>query len=175
MLYQKRRRDRMTHSVKRGETLAVIARNYRVSLQRILAANPQITNPNLIYIGQIIQIPGLPDPASIPVHIVVSLGKRNLTFYKNNRIIKTYPIAIGKILTVTPIGEYVIVNREPNPGGPFGAIWLSLSRAGYGIHGTNQPSSIGKAVSLGCIRMHNKDVLELAAQVPNGTRVVIQQ
>jgi L,D-transpeptidase ErfK/SrfK len=68
----------------------------------------------------------------------------------------------------------VIVNREPNPGGPFGAMWLSLSKIHYGIHGTNNPSSIGKSVSHGCIRMYNHDVLELASLVPNGTRVSIR-
>jgi lipoprotein-anchoring transpeptidase ErfK/SrfK len=77
------------------------------------------------------------------------------------------------MLTATPQGEFVIVNREPNPGGPFGAMWLSLSKIHYGIHGTNDPSSIGKSVSLGCVRMHNKDVLELARIVPNGTAVSI--
>jgi lipoprotein-anchoring transpeptidase ErfK/SrfK len=61
-----------------------------------------------------------------------------------------------------------------NPGGPFGVLWLSLSKQGYGIHGTNDPSSIGKAVSHGCVRMHNRDVLQLAEKVPNGTRVIIR-
>jgi lipoprotein-anchoring transpeptidase ErfK/SrfK len=78
------------------------------------------------------------------------------------------------MVTATPVGDFVIVNREPNPGGPFGAMWLSLSKIHYGIHGTNNPSSIGKAVSLGCIRMHNHNVLELASIVPNGTRVSIK-
>jgi lipoprotein-anchoring transpeptidase ErfK/SrfK len=87
---------------------------------------------------------------------------------------KVYPIAVGKILSGTPIGEFVIVNREPNPGGPFGVLWMSLSKIHYGIHGTNDPSSIGKAVSRGCIRMQNRDVLELGSIVPNGTRVIIR-
>lgn len=78
------------------------------------------------------------------------------------------------MLTQTPIGEFVIVNREPEPGGPYGAMWLSLSKYGYGIHGTNNPSSIGQSVSKGCIRMYNQDVLQLARIVPNGTRVIIQ-
>ena len=68
----------------------------------------------------------------------------------------------------------MVVNRQPNPGGPYGAMWLSLSKAGYGIHGTNNPASIGQAVSLGCVRMQNQDVLELARQIPNGTSVTIQ-
>ncbi|SFA87675.1 Lipoprotein-anchoring transpeptidase ErfK/SrfK [Bacillus sp. cl95] len=162
------------HYVKPGETLALISTNYRIPFGKLLAANPQITNPNYILIGQQIVIPGLREPSSIPYKIIVSLGARRLTLTKNNQVMKSYPIAIGKMLTVTPLGEYVIVNREPNPGGPFGAMWLSLSRAGYGIHGTNNPSSIGKAVSKGCIRLYNKDVLELASLVPNGTSVTIR-
>jgi L,D-transpeptidase ErfK/SrfK len=164
----------MIHTVKPGEYLALIAANYRISFQRLLSANPGITNPNMIFVGQKIEIPGLQDPTSIPFTIRVSLGQRRLTLVNNGRIVKTFPIAVGKMLTLTPLGEYVIVNREPNPGGPYGVMWLSLSRRGYGIHGTNNPSSIGKAVSAGCIRMHNHDVLDLASRVPNGTRVVIQ-
>lgn len=164
----------MIHTVKSGETLALIASNYRINYQRLLSANPGISNPNMIFVGQKIVIPGLPEPSTIPYVIQVSLGQRKLTLLKNGAVVKTYPIAIGKILTQTPLGEYVIVNREPNPGGPYGVMWLSLSRRGYGIHGTNNPSSIGKAVSLGCIRMHNHHVLELANLVPNGTRVVIK-
>jgi L,D-transpeptidase ErfK/SrfK len=161
----------MIHIVKKGETLAIIAVNYRVSLSRLMRANPGIGER--IQVGQRITIPGLPIPATIPYRIDVSVKGRKLTLFRNGRVEKTYPIAVGKMLTTTPLGEYVIVNREPNPGGPYGVMWLSLSRAGYGIHGTNNPSSIGKAVSRGCIRMYNRDVLELAAKVPNGTRVVI--
>ncbi|WP_075981243.1 L,D-transpeptidase family protein [Bacillus massilinigeriensis] len=162
----------MQHKVKRGETLSIIAINYRRSLHQILMANPRI-NPNIIYPGQLITIPGLPSPESIPYRIQVSLTNRTLSLFDKNRLIKTYPVGIGKMLTQTPTGDFVIVNREPNPGGPYGVLWLSLSKAGYGIHGTNNPSSIGKMVSSGCVRMHNKDVLDLAAKVPNGTSVKI--
>ncbi|MEH6948131.1 L,D-transpeptidase family protein [Bacillus sp. JJ634] len=164
----------MFHIVKYGETLASIVRDYRVPFAQLVAANPQITNMNLIMPGQRILIPGLPDPNTIPFHLVVSKNKRTLQLFRQNQLIKTYPIAVGKMLSQTPVGQFVVVNREPNPGGPYGVMWLSLSKAGYGIHGTNDPSSIGKAVSKGCIRMHNKDVLELARQIPNGTRVMIQ-
>ncbi|CAM3760916.1 L,D-transpeptidase family protein [Mesobacillus thioparans] len=164
----------MYHIVKRGETLAVIAANYRRPLGQILSGNPGITNPAIIYPGQRIFIPGLPDPASIPYSISVSLSGKRLSLSRSGSLVKTYPVGIGKMLTQTPVGEFVIVNREPNPGGPYGVMWLSLSKLGYGIHGTNNPASIGKSVSKGCIRMHNKDVLELARQVPNGTKVIIR-
>jgi lipoprotein-anchoring transpeptidase ErfK/SrfK len=163
----------MIHQVIVGETIAIIAKNYRRTIQELLQANPGIVNANLIYPGQRITIPGLADPNTIPYSISVSLRQRKLTLFHLGTPMKTYPIAIGKMLTHTPTGQYVIVNREPNPGGPFGAMWLSLSKAGYGIHGTNNPASIGKAVSLGCIRMHNHDVLALASLVPNGTKVSI--
>lgn len=163
----------MLHTIKRGETLNSISKDFRVSITQLLAANPLITNKNMINIGQTIRIPGLPNPETIPYRIIISKSKRTLQLFRNNQLIKTYPVAIGKMLTQTPIGTFVIVNRQPNPGGPFGVMWLSLSKAGYGIHGTNNPSSIGKSVSHGCVRMHNHDVLELAKQVPNGTRVTI--
>ncbi|HZH59400.1 MAG TPA: L,D-transpeptidase family protein [Metabacillus sp.] len=163
----------MIHTVQKGESLAIIAANYRTPLQQLISVN-RIANPNLIYIGQKITIPGLPDPNSIPYSIDVSVSRKRLTLRRNEQVMKVYPIAVGKIVTATPVGDFVIVNREPNPGGPFGVMWLSLSKLHYGIHGTNDPSSIGKAVSLGCIRMYNEDVLELASIVPNGTRVSIR-
>jgi lipoprotein-anchoring transpeptidase ErfK/SrfK len=163
----------MIHVVKPGETLSSIALDYRTSLVELLRIN-RFVNPNLLSVGQEIFIPGLPSPETIPYTIWVSLSKKTLILYSNYVKVKTYPIAIGRMLEQTPIGNFVIVNREPNPGGPYGAMWLSLSKIHYGIHGTNDPSSIGKAVSKGCIRMYNQDVLELAGTVPNGTAVFIR-
>lgn len=107
--------------------------------------------------------------------IIIVLSQRKLHLLKDNRVIHSYPIGIGKELTRTPEGIYTIVNKVPNPGGPFGAFWMGLSRPHYGIHGTNDPSSIGHQVSHGCVRMYNQDVLALAAIVPIGTRVIIRR
>ncbi|WP_249870251.1 L,D-transpeptidase family protein [Oceanobacillus saliphilus] len=162
----------MIHTVKPGETLAQISRDYRTPLPAIIQANPMI-NPNVIYPGQSIVIPGLPDPNTIPFQIDVSLSSRSLSLLKDGVLQKQYPIAVGRILHGTPVGSFIIINKAPNPGGPFGTMWMSLSKQHYGIHGTNDPSSIGKAVSRGCIRMYNHDVEELAAIVPIGTLVTI--
>jgi lipoprotein-anchoring transpeptidase ErfK/SrfK len=112
--------------------------------------------------------------------IKVSLGKRQLYLLQDGRVVKTYPVGVGKIATRTPTGTYTIINKSPNPGrrpgGPitvYGTYWMGLSKKGYGIHGTNNPASIGKYVSHGCIRMYNKDVEELASKVPIGTKVQI--
>ncbi|MBP1153803.1 MULTISPECIES: L,D-transpeptidase [unclassified Paenibacillus] len=106
--------------------------------------------------------------------IIVDLSTRQLHLLNDNIVVHSYPVAIGKILTQSPVGEYTIINKAPNPGGPFGAFWMGLSRPHYGIHGTNNPASIGQAVSHGCIRMYNSDVLALARLVPIGTRVTIR-
>ncbi|WP_413380973.1 L,D-transpeptidase family protein [Alkalihalobacillus sp. 1P02AB] len=161
------------HIVKSGETLWQISIDYRVPFAAIIQANPMI-NPNVLYIGQPIIIPGLPDPNTLPYEIHVSLSNHTLTLLQNGTVVKTYPIAVGKMLTETPVGDFVIINKAPNPGGPYGTMWMSLSKQHYGIHGTNDPSSIGKSVSHGCIRMFNADVEELAATIPIGTRVRIQ-
>lgn len=104
--------------------------------------------------------------------ITVNVSARTLTLYKDGKWFKSYPVAVGKPETPTPKGTRKIINKASNPGGVFGAKWLGLGD-GYGIHGTNNPSSIGKAVSNGCIRMYNKDVTELYNIVPIGTTVKI--
>ncbi len=105
--------------------------------------------------------------------IDVAVKRRQLTLFDGSHLIKRYPIAVGKMLTPTPSGSYTIINKEKNPGGPFGAFWMGLSKPHYGIHGTNNPASIGKNVSHGCIRMKNGDVVKLSQLVPLGTTVYI--
>lgn len=106
--------------------------------------------------------------------IIVDLSERRLYLLDGNTVVRGFPVAIGKMLTKTPTGEFTIVNKQPNPGGPFGAYWMGLSRPHYGIHGNNDPASIGRDVSHGCIRMYNEDVVELAGIVPIQTRVTIR-
>lgn len=118
-------------------------------------------------------------PSTIPrgtVEIVVDLKTLSLTLYSGGIPVRTYPIAIGKSNTPTPIGEFKIINKKVNPGGPFGSRWMGLNIPWgiYGIHGTNRPWSIGSHASAGCIRMHNHHVVELFEQVPIGTRVIIK-
>jgi lipoprotein-anchoring transpeptidase ErfK/SrfK len=110
-----------------------------------------------------------------PYKITINRKAHTLTLFKDGRILKAYPVAIGKMLTPTPMGTYKVKNKALNPGGPYGARWLGLSipGGGYGIHGTNNPSSIGKNVSHGCVRMYNKDVIELFNMVNVGTPVRI--
>ncbi|WAH38083.1 L,D-transpeptidase family protein [Alicyclobacillus dauci] len=108
-------------------------------------------------------------------HISVDTVRNVLALYDSGTLRASYPVATGKPSTPTPIGDWVIIEKEPNPGGPFGAAWMRLSvpNGGYAIHGTDAPSSIGQSVSHGCIRMHNADVSTLYGIVPLGTLVTI--
>jgi lipoprotein-anchoring transpeptidase ErfK/SrfK len=107
--------------------------------------------------------------------IIVDISNRHLYVLENDKVIRGFPVGIGAIVSRTPRGEFRIINKVPNPGGPYGAFWMGLSKPRYGIHGTNNPASIGKLVSKGCIRMYNEDVIQLANLVPIGTRVTIRQ
>jgi lipoprotein-anchoring transpeptidase ErfK/SrfK len=119
--------------------------------------------------------------------IVVSLSARHLTLYKGDTEVLGNAVAIGTSGTPTPTGNYYVdgAARPPDGSGPYGPYQLSvaafsevLMSFGSGIgqiamHGTNQPSLIGGAVSNGCIRMANDDITRLANTVPIGTPVQI--
>ena len=118
--------------------------------------------------------------------IVVSLEDRKLALVEDGKARKIYDVAVGKPSTPSPVGTFTIERRVanptyhhdgktvlPGPGNPVGTRWMGLSKHGYGIHGTNQPDSIGKAASHGCIRMHEADVLALYPLVPVGTGVIV--
>ncbi len=109
------------------------------------------------------------------VSIVINTYQRTLTLFSDGDIFKTYPVAIGKTSTKSPVGEWAIITRSKDWGGGFGTRWLGLNVPWgiYGIHGTNKPWSIGRAASHGCFRMFNRDVEELFEWVPLKTRVKV--
>jgi L,D-transpeptidase ErfK/SrfK len=107
--------------------------------------------------------------------IVIDLSSRRLYLRQNGRTVRSFPVGIGRPETPTPLGRWLIVQKAMNPGGVFGARWMRLSVpwGGFGIHGTNDPSSIGQVVSHGCIRMQDQDVIWLYDRVPLGTPVTV--
>lgn len=107
--------------------------------------------------------------------ITINTSTRTLHLFLDGKWIKSFPVAVGKSSTPTPKGTFKIKNKAVDPGGPFGVRWMGLTAPGgsYGIHGTNNPASIGKAVSHGCVRMYNKDIMEIFPLIPVGTTVKI--
>lgn len=119
--------------------------------------------------------------AQPPRRIVVSIPDRKLALIEGGRVVKVYPTAVGRATSPTPSGTFTIVQRISNPGwyapgkvvapgkgNPLGTRWLGLSRKSYGIHGTNDPRSIGRNASHGCVRMRNRDVEDLFTRVAVG-------
>jgi len=120
--------------------------------------------------------------------IVISIADRKLALLEDGKVLKTYPIAVGARHTPSPDGDFVIVNHAKDPtyrhgdkeiapgnDNPLGSRWMGLSLKGYGIHGTNVQSSVGKAVSHGCFRMRKQDVEELYTMVQVGDTVTVRR
>lgn len=115
------------------------------------------------------------DEKSGKIMIVIDVAKLTLTVYEDDKVIRTYPVAVGKSSTPTPLGEWKIVHKSLNWGNGFGTRWMGLNVPWgiFGIHGTNKPYSIGSYASHGCIRMFNRDVEKLYPIIPWGTTVRI--
>ncbi|MCS6812733.1 MAG: L,D-transpeptidase [Cyanobacteria bacterium] len=147
------------------------------------AANIQTGNPMpTLHIGAML---------GNTTHLVVRRSYRRVYVYRGGILQASYPIAVGKPGWETPIGTYRVFSKEvnpvfksfrsgqiipPGPDNPLGARWIGIwtdGRTQLGFHGTNEENLIGQAVSHGCIRMLNQDVVELYDQVEVGTIVTV--
>ncbi|MBE0417804.1 MAG: L,D-transpeptidase [Coriobacteriia bacterium] len=122
-------------------------------------------------------------------YIVIDKSEFRLYWYRDGRLVKTYPVAHGRVGASTPNAIWRIDSKYlSDPAGVYGPRKMRLYRQSrradgstsyvysrYLIHGTNNPASIGTRASAGCIRMYSADVLELFPQVPLGTMVVTQE
>ncbi|GHI01055.1 L,D-transpeptidase [Neobacillus kokaensis] len=122
--------------------------------------------------------------------VIVNKSTNELAFIKDNRVQTIVSVGTGKTDELTPEGVFTITVKAENPyyrrgeiqGGdpknPLGARWIGFDAQGtdgriYGIHGTNQPSSIGKYVSQGCIRTQNEVISSLFPHIPLGTKILV--
>jgi lipoprotein-anchoring transpeptidase ErfK/SrfK len=124
---------------------------------------------------------------AVRTRIVVDLSERTVTFYKRGKRVLRSRAAVGASATPTPLGRYYVNQRliPGDPRGPFGPGAIGISAfspvlTGWtqggpvAIHGTNEPWSIGRAVSNGCIRVPNAVDKKLFWQAPAGTPVIIR-
>ncbi|HKB16527.1 MAG TPA: L,D-transpeptidase family protein [Planctomycetota bacterium] len=126
------------------------------------------------------------------VRVVVHRASFAAFTYLGDVIVRVYPVGIGREDAETPTGKFVIGEKVANPvwwkpkppipagdpRNPLGARWLGFRADGqdlaYGIHGTEREDAVGTRVSEGCIRLHNRDVVELYDLIPDsGTTVEI--
>jgi hypothetical protein len=124
--------------------------------------------------------------APSPYRLVLNRDRYELLLYKGCKRIRKFPVGIGTGETPTPVGRFYlnVLLKPPDPNTVYGTYAYGLSafsdvlvnwRGGgvVGLHGTNQPWSIGKESSHGCIRMYNSDIEKLARLLPLGTPITI--
>jgi lipoprotein-anchoring transpeptidase ErfK/SrfK len=122
----------------------------------------------------------------VHTRIEIDVSRRRLTFFRNGRRVFSATTAVGARATPTPTGRFYVNQRliPRDSGGPFGPGAIGISAfsnvlTGWtqggpvAIHGTNEPWSIGRSVSNGCIRLPNDVLRRLFRAVPAGTPVVI--
>ncbi|MEF2965514.1 L,D-transpeptidase [Paenibacillus sp. M1] len=110
-----------------------------------------------------------------PLEVIVDKKQHRLAVVSGSIIVRSYKVGLGG--DNTPEGTFRISDKVINPNGrddgEFGSRGMQLSDTNYAIHGTNEPDSIGKDESLGCIRMTKEDVEELFDLLPKGSKVTI--
>jgi len=132
------------------------------------------------------------------VSVKIDIKTNMLGVFENEKLIAAYPVTIGSAHTASPIGDWKVRGiaklprfrydkkmlehgersgnfymLPPGPRNPVGVMWIALNKKGIGIHGTDDPGSIGRAVSHGCIRLSNWDVVRLATKIKQGDNVSI--
>jgi lipoprotein-anchoring transpeptidase ErfK/SrfK len=172
-----------------------LAEQFHMDENYLKALNP---NADFSIPGTTIKVinPGTPKTGTV-ARIVADKSKKQVFAYgEDNQLIAAYPATIGSTDTPSPVGTHSvqrialnpgytynpkinfkqgnndqILQIPPGPNGPVGTVWIALSKPSYGIHGTPEPSKIGKTNSHGCIRLTNWDATELAKMVKPGVSV----
>lgn len=181
--------EKVDYAVKRGDSLGLIANRFGTTTE-LIQNNNMITNPNLIKIGDRLRV------FTGKFELVANKTRHDMVVLMNGEFFKRYKVGTG-VFGKTPGGSFVVREKIPEPtwwppdgrevpfGHPdniLGTRWMSVSATGdtpkvrgYGIHGTWEPESVGKASSAGCLRMINAEVEELFTYIPVGTPLRIEE
>jgi len=180
---------------RRPETIFDVARRFDIGAVEIMRANPG-TAHTILPLGTKLVIPESFRLPAVREGIVIDLAALRLYYFDQPPQIYTFPVTVGKEGWETPRGVTKIVRKKkdpswtppasiraedpslpavipPGPDNPLGERALYLGWAGYALHGTNRPSSIGRRSSHGCIRLYPEDISLLFDLAPVGTKVTI--
>jgi L,D-transpeptidase ErfK/SrfK len=185
-----------TELVGEGETLLDVAHAHRVGFELLERQNPGVDRwiPKP---GSVVRLPtrSLP-PRTEPRGLVVNLPEMRLYDFTVEGGPEVFHVAIGDGVDPTLLGEYRVgekrvdpawhvpesIQREkpelppvvpPGPENPLGDRWMTIGTTSYGIHGTNNPWSIGRQATHGCIRLYADEMRRLFDRVPSGARIAI--
>jgi hypothetical protein len=169
-----------TVTIEPGDTLGKIAKRHGASW-RLIARLSGIDEPHRIRPGQSVKVlTGTPSAE-------IDLAAFKLSLYVDGRLVKEYPIGVGAEKSATPTGVFTVARKVIDPpwnyrgqraapgapDNPVGTRWIGFGNS-YGIHGTNEPESIGMKGSLGCIRLLNEHVEEIYDALKTGSKVVVR-
>lgn len=167
------------YEIQSGDFLQRVAPKYGLNWEYLAALNG--VDPRRVRAGQKLKV------IKGPFSAFVDLSDFELTVHCHGFFVKRYSIGTGQNSS-TPVGKFAVLDRitspqytDPNgrvieggqPTNPLGTHWVDLGDS-YGIHGTIEPSSIGKSESAGCVRMRNEDVVEVYNFLVKGSEVVIR-
>jgi lipoprotein-anchoring transpeptidase ErfK/SrfK len=188
---EKAKLDRLPYT----SVVEALAERFHMDERYLKALNP---GANFNRPGTVIKVANTGGAETGPVtRIVADKGRKQVRAYgASGKLVAAYPATIGSETTPSPTGtvtvsriafdpEYTynpkvnfkqgendrVLTIPPGPNGPVGSIWIALSKPTYGIHGTPEPSKIGKTYSHGCVRLTNWDATELAKMVSEGVTV----
>ncbi|HUK10215.1 MAG TPA: L,D-transpeptidase family protein [Stellaceae bacterium] len=179
-----------------GDTLMDVARSQDLGFTQLMAVNRGV-NPWVPGIGRQITLPNFYLLPNVPRRgIVIDLAAERLYYFPPGKsaVVESYPIGIGVLGAVTPVGVTRIAAKVENPvwypppsihaerpwlpeaipagpDNPLGAYAFRLGWPNYLIHGTNKPDGVGRNVSHGCIHLYPEDIEKLFNEVPVGTEV----
>ena len=142
---------------------------------------------------------GKPEPPPGPVSVEVRSGSNMLEIYEGDQLVAAYPVTIGARDNESPAGDWKVKGvallpdyrhdesmlkegkrssdfkiLPPGPNNPVGVTWVALDKDGIGLHGTDDPDSIGRASSHGCVRLANWDIVRILPKVKTGVAVTIR-
>ncbi len=186
----------MLSSLSYTSTTEMLAEKFHMDENYLKAINPGVdftipgTTVKVVNLGQ-------QNAGGKVAKILADKGRKQVFAYDDQgQLLAAYPASIGSSDTPSPSGTVTVervafnpgytynprlnfqqgnndkvLNIPPGPNGPVGTVWIALSKPTYGIHGTPEPSKIGRTQSHGCIRLTNWDATELAKMVQPGVTV----
>jgi len=188
---EKAKLDRMSYT----SVTEALGERFHMDENYLKAINPEA---DFKRVGTIVKVANVGQNVKAKVARITAdkKNKQVLAYDAYDKLVAAYPATIGSSDTPSPTGthqvsriafnpEYTynpkinfkqgqndkVLTIPPGPNGPVGSIWIALDKPTYGVHGTPEPSKIGKTESHGCVRLTNWDAAELAKLVTSGVTV----